>query len=109
MTYADYARALSAAAASSPLAEWRVVLKFYAVVHATNSRLYAEGRAPLTHTQHEQTLMGDATLHTFLPEYLELKQLSLDARYRPQSHPMTQAQLERADRLAQVLLTACGI
>jgi len=109
MTYADYARALNAGANAAPTPEWRVVMKYYAALHATNSRLYAEGAAPLTHAQHENRLLADVALTQFFPEYLELKQLSRDARYRPQIHPMTNAQVERAERLARVLLEACGL
>lgn len=110
MTYAEYARNLWRLAPTAPSGEWQVVMYFYAAVHATNAVLYGGSTgAPTTHTAHEARLVAHATLSTFEVEYNALKDLSLDARYRPAGHPMAPRDIAHARRLAEVLLAACGL
>jgi len=109
VTYADYARSLVACAKGAPTPEWTIVMYFYAAVHATNSILYAEGAAPLTHTRHEFALNKHPTLSALFAEYEELKTLSLDARYRPQQHPIVAGKLVLAEKLCNVILAGCNL
>lgn len=109
MTYQQYARFLHTTAPSLPLIEWQIVMFFYAAVHATNSVLYAPGGAPLTHTRHEANMFVHAGIDLLMVEYQELKALSLTARYKPQLHPLSAAELAHATRLSTVMLAGCGV
>jgi hypothetical protein len=82
MTYAEYARWLWDHRGDSRSNEWRVVLCFYAAVHATNAMLYGGGVAPQSHQTHQLNLSKRGGF-VLLPEYEQLRELSEQARYVP--------------------------
>jgi hypothetical protein len=109
MTYAEYARWLWDHRGDANSDEWRIVLCFYAAVHATNALLYGgNSGAPKSHTVHQTTLANHQAF-AFIVEYEELRELSEQARYEPSLHPIGPVKTAQAERLAQIILNACAI
>jgi len=109
MIYQNHAVLLASTADKAPAPEWQIIMLFYAALHATNAALYGNGIAPETHKRHEFNLGAHDALQVFAADYEQLKQLSCDARYRPNLHPMTERQLRLARRLCRVIFTACNV
>lgn len=103
MKRAEYASQLWSTASAAPCQEWEIVMLFYASLHATGSLMYGDATGQ-KHTRHQLDL---TTQHPAIAvEYEKLRQLSEQARYRPEKHPLNP---ELARRLAEVICRHCGV
>jgi hypothetical protein len=108
VTNGEYAASLQRLSAEAPSPEWEIVMLFYAALHQSTAMLRRTGPGKRNHADHEAAMAQHAQLVIWLPEYRELRQLSEDARYRPELHPMPDAKLAHARKLATALLEGCA-
>lgn len=111
MTHAEYAVALLSMSTGMASVEWRIVLLFYASVHAMNHALYGGVDVSWSHDhgRREADVDRDKTLRTLLVRYRQLRRWSEDARYRPWTHPMPPTMATAAERIARHILGQCGV
>jgi len=96
-------------AKDAPSAEWRITMLFYAAVHAVNYKKFGGGVAPTTFEHGQRREYVGTTLAAIRQAYKQLEDLSVAARYLAERHPLGKEQVQRAERLADEVLRACGI
>jgi hypothetical protein len=92
--------------------EWRITMYFYAALHAINHRLVQHGHNVDTydHQQRRQALVKSGLFTRELAKaYARLTELSHNARYKPQVHPMSWDKVEEARDAAREILDHSGI
>jgi hypothetical protein len=111
MTHADYARTNFLLAPAAPSKEWRIVLLFYAAVHAANHVIYrgADVNDRYDHDKRGIDIEKHTTLKTYSRKYRELRRMSEVARYKPFLHPLPEAQVVYAESISRNFLGLCGI
>lgn len=112
MTHEEFARFNLDKAPGAPSPEWRVVMLYYAALHAVNHVIYRGADIDTDRMSHEQRAR-DISLTPQLRfverPYRELELLSRVARYQPSRHPLSEARVARADALARQILRTAGL
>jgi hypothetical protein len=110
MTPRELARANFFNAPKAPTREWAITMYFYAALHAVGHAASKKGKGKTNFADHKARGTWVLTnLTSVQVEYDVLVGMSHTARYYPESHPMSEEELNDAREYASNVLKAAGV
>lgn len=110
MTHAEYARRLFVDAGTAAPESWKVVLYYYASLHAVSHAIWKGTSAPddMTHGK-RLYLLKQSRFSRVADRYKALETWSQDVRYTPWAAPHGPEILKTARQYAEGILAACNV